>query len=51
MTDNRYGTRKTSNIDVARDDVLKPRRNDRKKKNEAEYRTFAGDPIDKIGKN
>ncbi len=46
MTNNRYGTKKTSSINVARDDVLKPRRNDRSKKNPTEYTTSKGNPID-----
>jgi len=45
MTDNRYGTKKTSSIDVARDDVLKPRRNDRSRKNPTEYKTSNDQPI------
>ena len=48
MTDNRYGTKKTSNIDVARDDILKPRRNDRNEKNPPKYRNHKVEEIENI---
>lgn len=48
MTDNRYGTSKSSNINVKRDDVLKPRRNDRNEKNPPKYRNPKVEEIENI---